>query len=441
MYKGSRERPAPRGISLLLLLRQVKVVPFTVGDALQLEVLQSCKALTGSSGLKNEVRWVNIIEILDDLRHIEAGEFLITTAYDLNMENEARQRELIDYFTKKGLAALAIQTGYYIEEIPPFFIRLAAEHGIPVIEIPFEISFNKLTRSLLGELMRRNAFWENGASDEESSRLKRAIRLAREQLHRLLKGENPENFKDDLARMHISPDAAFYLLAVKVLPPDPAEGAGVEPEEPLLLEPALIHLLLQHKLPFLAGPFDGSHALLLQAVKQTPEQLLGMARRVVNELRLLFPQFKFASGASSKHEHLSATSCAMREAHKAMHIAELGLIEDDELLTYDNLGIFKILPEVQSSEPLKSIYQETIAPLLAYDRRTGGALVQTLRAYLNYLNISQASRKLFIHRHTMKYRLNQIEELTKMPLDAPGNVFKLHLGLFIHDYLHARGTL
>ena len=60
---------------------------------------------------------------------------------------------------------------------------------------------------------------------------------------------------------------------------------------------------------------------------------------------------------------------------------------------------------------------------------------------LNCLNISQASRELFIHRHTMKYRLNQIEELTEMPLDVPGNVFKLHLGLLIYDYLHARGTL
>ena len=82
-----------------------------------------------------------------------------------------------------------------------------------------------------------------------------------------------------------------------------------------------------------------------------------------------------------------------------------------------------------------------MAPLLDCDRRTGGALVDTLRKYLNSLNISRASRELFIHRHTMKYRLNQIEEITKMPLDAPGNIFKLHLGLLIYDYLHARGTV
>ena len=148
-------------------------MPLTVGEALKLDVLQSCKVLTGPAGLQNEIRWVNIIEILDDLRHIEDGEFLITTAYDLNMENEARQKELITYFTNKGLAALAIQTGYYIQEIPPYFIKLAADHGIPVIEIPFEVSFKKLTRGLLGELMRRDGFQADSDAYDESDRTDR----------------------------------------------------------------------------------------------------------------------------------------------------------------------------------------------------------------------------------------------------------------------------
>ena len=46
-------------------------MPFTVGDALQLDVLQSCKALTGSAGLQNEVRWVNIIEISVSYTHLD----------------------------------------------------------------------------------------------------------------------------------------------------------------------------------------------------------------------------------------------------------------------------------------------------------------------------------------------------------------------------------
>ncbi len=416
-------------------------MPFTVSNALQLEVLKSCKVLTGSAGMQNEIRWVNIIEILDDLRHIETGEFLITTAYDLNMENETRQRELIDYLTRKGLAALAIQTGHYIQKIPSYFIKLAAEHGIPVIEIPFETSFKELTRGLLGELMRRNRFLEEANSDYEGNQLQATIRRSRELLNRLKLGENPDYFNNELLEMHILPDAAFYIIAIKAFPLDHSETLDGEQAEPLLLEPGLIHLLTQHKLSFLAGPLDGNYMLLLQAGKQPPEQLLSIARRILNELRLVFPQFKFIAGASSIRDNLTTAGIAMEEAQKAMHIAGLDLIDAGELLSYDNLGIFKILSEIQNSEPLKSIFQETVSPLLAYDERTRGELMQTLRVYLKHLNISRSSRELFIHRHTMKYRLNQIEELTKLPLDVPGNVFKLHLGLLICDYLQARGIL
>lgn len=416
-------------------------MPFTVGDALKLEVMHSCRVLTGSAGLQNKVRWVNIIEILDDLSHIEAGEFLITTAYDLNMENETRQRELIDYFTQKGLAALAIQTGYYIQEVPPFFIKLAAARGIAVIEIPFETSFKKLTRGLLGELMRRNGFQENTHTEDESNLLKERMLRSRELLQRLRSGGNPDDFRDDLLKMQLAAEAAFYIVAIKALPLEAGKIAGREQEGPLLMEPALIHLAIQHKLPFLAGPIDGTCMLLLQGGKQPPEQLLPVIRRILGELNIFFPQFKFAGGLSSMRHHLIATDSAIGEAERALHIAELGLVKRGDLLSYDDLGIYKILPEVRSMESLKSLYQESIAPLLDYDRRTGGALTQTLRTYLNCLNMSRAAQELFVHRHTLKYRLNQIEELTGMPLELPGNVFKLHLGLLIYDYLQARGAL
>jgi len=147
------------------------------------------------------------------------------------------------------------------------------------------------------------------------------------------------------------------------------------------------------------------------------------------------------AGASSVRHKLAETGSALEEARKAAHIAELNLITGEAPLAYDDLGPYKILTEVQSSEPLISLYRETVAPLLDYDRRTGGELMETLRKYLNSLNISRASRELYIHRHTMKYRLNQIEEITKLPLHVPGNIFKLHLGLLIYDYLHARGSV
>jgi PucR family transcriptional regulator, purine catabolism regulatory protein len=97
--------------------------------------------------------WVNILEILDDLRHIEPGEFLITTAHGFNAKSLGRQQELIELFASKKLAAVAIQTGHYLKEIPASFIRFAEGHRIPLIEIPPEASFKIITRALMNRLL------------------------------------------------------------------------------------------------------------------------------------------------------------------------------------------------------------------------------------------------------------------------------------------------
>jgi hypothetical protein len=67
---------------------------FSVANALEMDIFSKCRLLTGDAGLENEILWVNILEILDDLRHIEPGEFLITTAHGFNAKSLSRQQEL-----------------------------------------------------------------------------------------------------------------------------------------------------------------------------------------------------------------------------------------------------------------------------------------------------------------------------------------------------------
>jgi len=122
-------------------------MPLTVNQALQMKIFSKCKLLTGQAGLQNEILWVNILEILDDLSHIEPGEFLITTAHGFNAHSKSRQQEMIELFAAKNLAAMAIQTGHYLQLIPPSFIQFAEIHNIPLIEIPPEVSFKSLTRA------------------------------------------------------------------------------------------------------------------------------------------------------------------------------------------------------------------------------------------------------------------------------------------------------
>lgn len=56
--------------------------------------------------------------------------------------------------------------------------------------------------------------------------------------------------------------------------------------------------------------------------------------------------------------------------------------------------------------------------LMAYDKKYNTNLIQTLEVYLNKnCNLNQTAETLFIHRNTIKYRLQRIEEITNTSLD------------------------
>ena len=65
-------------------------------------------------------------------------------------------------------------------------------------------------------------------------------------------------------------------------------------------------------------------------------------------------------------------------------------------------------------------------------------LVNSLRVFLKNLNINKASEELFIHRHTLKYRLNKIRELTDLDPNLPEHQFILNMGILVSDYLKAK---
>lgn len=126
----------------------------TVREALNLEPLAQGRLVAGRRGLDRAIRWVTIVEVLEDAGRLQAGELLVTTAYEL--ENDlARRSTYISDLAARDLAAVAVLTGFYIKEIPPEMIAQADEHGLPLIQLPPSINFSDITRALLERIVNR----------------------------------------------------------------------------------------------------------------------------------------------------------------------------------------------------------------------------------------------------------------------------------------------
>jgi DNA-binding PucR family transcriptional regulator len=120
---------------------------------------------------------------------------------------------------------------------------------------------------------------------------------------------------------------------------------------------------------------------------------------------------------------------AGKEAELAANVAEA---EGHTLLAFEDTGAYRLLLPAMSEDPgeLESFYQETLAPLAAYDEQYETELVKTVETYLdNDGNVAQTAASLFTHRHTVRYRLERVKELTGHDIGSSEGREKLSLGL------------
>ena len=79
--------------------------------------------------------------------------------------------------------------------------------------------------------------------------------------------------------------------------------------------------------------------------------------------------------------------------------------------------------------------QPGIMKIINYDQAYGTDLMATLRAYLKCRsNASACAQKMGVHRNTINYRINMIEDLLGYRLDDPDTVVKLSMSILLMDY-------
>ena len=79
---------------------------------------------------------------------------------------------------------------------------------------------------------------------------------------------------------------------------------------------------------------------------------------------------------------------------------------------------------------LQRFYAETVEPLVAYDEQYETELVATLETFLDADgNVAGTAARLFTHRHTIRYRLERVRELSGLDVGSTDGREKLSLGL------------
>jgi hypothetical protein len=120
---------------------------------------------------------------------------------------------------------------------------------------------------------------------------------------------------------------------------------------------------------------------------------------------------------------------AGKEALLAMNV---GAAEGVATLAFEDTGSYRLLLPAMSEDPgeLERFYAETVAPLAAYDEQYETELVTTVETYLDEDgSVTPTADRLYTHRHTVRYRLERIKEVTGLDLTSTEGREKVGLGL------------
>ncbi len=127
-------------------------------------------------------------------------------------------------------------------------------------------------------------------------------------------------------------------------------------------------------------------------------------------------------------------SRSFKEAQMAIEVGKV-FDTNETIMSYDNLGIARLiynLPTTLCEIFLREVFKR--GSIESLDHET---LFTIQKFFENNLNVSETSRKLFVHRNTLVYRLEKIKKLTGLDLREFDHAIVFKIALMVKRYLSA----
>lgn len=155
-----------------------------------------------------------------------------------------------------------------------------------------------------------------------------------------------------------------------------------------------------------------------------------MEAALKNELKL-----RTVIGIGTISEHLRELADSYKDAQTAI---EVGKVFDTEktIMHYENLGIGRLIYQLPTT--LCEIFLSEVFKKNSIDALDQETLFTINKFFENNLNVSETSRKLFVHRNTLVYRLEKIKKITGLDLRQFDHAIVFKVALMVRKYLNSR---
>lgn len=388
----------------------------SVKGVLQLPALKTLEIVAGHNGLEKKVGYVTVMEVPDIIKWLEGNDFLITSLYSVRKDVRL-QCELIEELSKSSCACVAVKTGQYVKEISEELKKTADKCNIPLIRIPYNISYSDIIMCIMTAILEeknidvikekyiRDIIFD--AYDDESLMLERGRLLG------VLVEENyfismnlsfPKGFEPNQNEMDCLTRVGRALSQYAV------QSSGVSSDA------------------FISEKNHISVIFKSQNREAICKSLFFIEKEAFKQLNYYLQDVKVKIGLGTIEKNLQGIKYTYFNALKAIRTGNL-FHPNEIVYNYEDMEMYSILNNI-ITEDTKKFYEKILNKIDNKEIRNTISLYYECNA-----DIEKTALRLYVHKNTVKYRLQKVHEMTGLDTKNNNDNFKLYLAVLI-DKIH-----
>ena len=364
----------------------------------------------GEKGMHNLVTWVHMVETIEASTFLDGGEIAFATGFGLN--NRQTLLELTKNIYNNHAAGLILNTGPFLEKVSDDVLDFGNENNFPIFIVPWKIHLAEIMRIFCSTILK-----DEQKNLETAAAFKNAIFFPKQE----------ELYVIQLSQrgFHINWQYAVSIIDIK----------NKKYCSSKQLNSIVINLEnhMQHDYENFDIFLHDSEIIVITG-SYTNSELHEFINKLITHLQMLVNgRENFTIGVGKQTKSIRCLYKSYRQAKSIQNLQSKNKI-DKSLIFYSDMGIFKLLMGIEDQEILHEYYEHIIQPIEDYDKKNDSSLTAVLRSYLkNNGSVKETADELFIHRNTVNYKINKIEELLNMDLSSLDTRLQLSIGFMLED--------
>ena len=352
---------------------------------------QDITLVAGEKGMGNVVRWLHMVESNEISSFLDGQEIAFTTGVGLT--GEGAFMNLVKDINEHKASGMVVNVGPFIKEIPDDVKEYCDQEGFPLFTVPWQVHMAEIMRSICYMITESDKY-----NLELSSAVKNAIFFANQE----------ELYVPQLERNNFLRGWSYCVTVIDIL----EDGERIADDKMQRYLKIIENFMIFSRKKTFAFELGGNIVILFAGYDEQ------MVKKTVSDAikRCNFQKEQCFVGIGRCTGNAQSIGKSYRQAGQVLKLQK-NMHNDRDVVAYQELGIYKLLMDIENQDVINEYYSETIQRLVEYDKLNQTNYCEVLQCYLEHSgSVKETAEAMFVHRNTINYKINKIEEMLNCDL-------------------------